>query len=313
MLKMFVLRWITEVGRISFIRATTLKKTLRTLRKLCAIAVKKKLSLLLKSNTIISEDMQKFTSLITLLFFFSISTAQNRFGGPEVDPIQIQKTYADWFSYQSKKIMLSRDFIALDTTKEISKEAFLEQLANGNFIPIRLESQPDMYIYELFKIQPGTDTSIKATMNQIGFDALKNYKMEGTAFPKFSFKDLDGNLVTNESMKGKIVVIKCWYIHCTPCIREFPQVNKLAAAYKDRKDIVFISLAEDSAAQLKTFLARKPLSYSVIPDMKQYMNESLQLNSFPTHFILNKEGLIAKVLPNFESLEAALEEETRAQ
>lgn len=255
--------------------------------------------------------MQKFTNLITFLLLFSISTAQNRFGGPEVDPIQIQKTYADWFSYQSKKIMLSRDFMAFDTTKEISKESFLEQLANGNFIPIRLESQPDMYIYELFKIQPGTDTSIKATMNQIGFDALKNYKMEGTAFPKFSFKDLDGNLVTNESMKGKIVVIKCWYIHCTPCIREFPQVNKLAAAYKDRKDIVFISLAEDSAAQLKTFLARKPLSYSVIPDMKQYMNESLQLNSFPTHFILNKEGLIAKVLPNFESLEAALEVESK--
>lgn len=259
-----------------------------------------------------SDSMQKFFSLITLLFIFSFSSAQNKFGNPEVDPIQIQKTYESWSAYQNKNIMLSRDFTALDySSKKISKETFLDQLANGNFIPIRLKSETAIYFYKLFKIQPKADTSIKATINQIGFDAYKNYKMEGTVFPKFSFKDLEGNLVTNESMKGKIIVIKCWYIHCAPCIREFPQVNKLVEDYKDRKDIMFLSLAEDSSEQLKTFLARKPLLYSVIPDMKEYMNEALELNSFPTHFILNKEGLIAKVLPNFESLEVALTKESK--
>jgi len=255
--------------------------------------------------------MQKAINILLFLIFTS-TFAQTKYGKPEADPIQIQKTYTDWSSYQSKKIMLSRDFVALDVlSKEISKESFLDQLANGNFIPIRLKSDDSIYYYKLFKIQPKSDTSIKATINQIGFDAYKNYKMEGTAFPDFSFKDLNGNIVSNESMKGKIIVIKCWYIHCTPCIREFPQVNKLTEEYKDRKDILFISLAEDSPEQLKTFLARKPLSYSVIPDMKIYMNESLQLNSFPTHFILNKEGLISKVLPNFESLEVALAKESK--
>lgn len=256
--------------------------------------------------------MKKSIYIIIAFLIFTTSFSQNKFENPEVDPIQIQNTYEGWSVYQSKNIMLSRDFTALDSSsKEISKEAFLDQLANGNFIPIRLKSEMNVYVYKLFKIQPKTDTSIKATINQIGFDALKNYKMEGTVFPPFSFKDLDGNPVTNESMKGKIIVIKCWYIHCTPCIREFPQVNKLVSTYKDRKDIFFISLAEDSPEQLKTFLARKPLSYSVIPNMKDYMNEALQLNSFPTHFILNKEGMISKVLPNFESLEVALAKESK--
>lgn len=255
--------------------------------------------------------MKKILIILITFLVSTLSFGQNKFGNPEVDPIQIQKTYEQWSVY-NKGIMLSRDFTALDSSsKEISKEVFLDQLANGNFIPVRLKTEPNIYVYKLFKIQPKTDTSIKATINQIGFDAYKNYKMEGTAFPQFSFKDLDGNLVTNESMKGKIIVIKCWYIHCTPCIREFPQVNKLTEEYKDRKDIVFMSLAEDSAEQLKTFLARKPLLYSVIPDMKEYMNNALQLNSFPTHFILNKEGMIAKVLPNFESLEVALAKESK--
>jgi peroxiredoxin len=256
--------------------------------------------------------MQKFIPIIILLFVFSFSKAQNKYGNPEVDPIQIQKSFSDWSVYQSKNIMLSRDFVALDLLSiAISKESFLNELTEGNFIPIRLKSNDSIYYYKLFKIQPNADSSIKATINQIAFDALKNYKMEGTPFPKFSFTDLNGNSVSNETMKGKIIVIKCWYIHCTPCIKEFPQVNKLATEYKDRNDIVFMSLAEDNPEQLKAFLAKKPLLYSVIPNMKEYMNQALQLNSFPTHFILNKEGLIAKVLPNFESLEVALEKESK--
>ncbi|MDX6186122.1 TlpA disulfide reductase family protein [Flavobacterium sp. Fl-77] len=254
-------------------------------------------------------------NLIIIIVTFLISIAgfsQNKFGNPEVDPIQIQQKYADWWPYQSKKIMLSRDFTALDAdSKEISKESFLNELVNANYIPIRLESDDSIFYYKLFKILPDSDTSIKATINQEAFDAYKNFKMEGTPFPKFSFTDLDGNLVSNETMKGKIIVIKCWYIHCAACIKEFPEVNALAAKYKDRKDIVFLSLAEDTPEQLKTFLARKPLSYSVIPNMKIYMNETLQLNAFPTHFILNKEGVIAKVLPNYKSLEVALEKESK--
>jgi cytochrome oxidase Cu insertion factor (SCO1/SenC/PrrC family) len=71
-------------------------------------------------------------------------------------------------------------------------------------------------------------------MAETAFNEIQNLKKEGK-FPDFSFKDLNGNLITNESMKGKIVVIKCWYIHCAACIKEFPEVNNLVRKYKDRK------------------------------------------------------------------------------
>lgn len=255
--------------------------------------------------------MKKSIHFLSFFLIFVSCFSQTKFGNPEVNPIQIQKTYEIWSAY-NKSLMLSRDFTALDaTSKEITKNTFLNALTNGNFIPVRLKSQDSVYVYKLFKISPKSDSSIKATINQEAFDALKNFEMEGKPFPKFSFKDLDGNEVSNETMKGKIIVIKCWYIHCAACIKEFPAVNALAAKYKDRKDMVFVSLAEDNPEQLKAFLARKPLSYSVIPNMKEYMNDTLQLNAFPTHFILSKEGKIVKVLNNYESLEVALEKESR--
>lgn len=252
--------------------------------------------------------MKKLFCTLSLIVIFISCKGQTKFGKPQVSPVEIQKKYEDWSAYQNKNILLSRDFIALDSnSKEITKVQFLKELSEGNYIPIRLESDSKVFYYKLFKIDPKSDTSIKATISETAFNEIQNLKKEGEPFPKFSFKDLNGNLITNENLKGKIVVIKCWYIHCAACIKEFPQVNQLVEKYKDRKDIVFISLAEDTPEQLTVFLARKPLSYSVVPNMKTYMNLSLELNAFPTHIIINKEGYVYKVTSNYEGLEVALE------
>lgn len=250
---------------------------------------------------------------VGLLFFILTSCfGQTKYGNPEVDPIAIQKNFMEWWTYQSNNIMLSSDFVALDSNStEISKESFLKQLSDGTTIPVRLQSHDALVYYKLFKIESNADSNIKPTIASSSIEEYEHYKMEGTQFPDFNFTDLNGITSTNQSTKNKIVVIKCWYIHCTACIKEFPDVNKLAEKYSNRKDILFISLAEDSPQELKTFLAKKTLSYSVIPNMKIYMNETLHLNAFPTHFIINKEGKIAKVLMNYESLEAALEIESR--
>ena len=203
--------------------------------------------------------------------------------------------------------MLSTDFIGLDTKhNQISKDLFLQKLNSGTYIPIRLLPNQKI-VYQLVKIVPKADTSIRATIMQLAFDEYEHFKMEGKPFPKFDFTDLNGNDVSNETMKGKYVIIKCWYIHCTACIEEFPAVNQLVAKYRDRCDILFLSLAEDAPAQLTTFLTKKPLSYAVVPNMKTYMNQALHLNGFPTHFILDKEGKMLKVLSDYESLNSALE------
>ena len=234
------------------------------------------------------------------------------YGEPKVNPIEIQKTFMNWWTFYYNEILLSSDFKALDeNSKPISKEAFLTKLTDGKFIPIELDSTTNNTYYKLFAIESTSDSSIKATIVERAFSELQNYKKEGKPFPPFSFKDLSGNLISNETMKGKVIVIKCWFIHCVACIEEFPQVNALANRYKNRSDVQFISFAEDSPAQLKAFLTKKPLQYTTVPNLKMYMNEVLQINGFPTHFIINKEGKIVKVTSSLKSLEVALAEELK--
>jgi peroxiredoxin len=252
--------------------------------------------------------MKKITFILFLFFWISF------FGQTKsaITPESIQSNLTIWLDYQEKNIILSSDFIALDeNAKEITKAAFLNQLTQGEYIPYQIKSEKSLNYYQLIKILPKTDSSIKASIAEKAIEELEHFNMEGTPFPEFIFKDLNGKSITNETCKDKIVVIKCWYIHCPLCIKEFPFVNKLASQYKDRNDIIFISLAEDTPEQLKKFLAKKPLSYAVVPNMKKYMNETLHLNAFPTHFILNKKGQIAKVLLDYKGLELALKKESQ--
>lgn len=64
--------------------------------------------------------------------------------------------------------------------------------------------------------------------------------MEGKKFPDFQFIDLDRNHFNNKSTHGKIVLLKLWFINCTPCVAEMPELNRLIEKYKDRDDILLL-------------------------------------------------------------------------
>ena len=88
-----------------------------------------------------------------------------------------------------------------------------------------------------------------------------------------------------------------------------PALNDLVNQYKNRNDILFVSLAFDSKENLKFFLMQHPFNYAVVPGQQNYIMEELKIGSFPTHLIINKQGMIAKVVNDNVSLAATLGKE----
>ena len=99
--------------------------------------------------------------------------------------------------------------------------------------------------------------------------------MEGRPLPGFNFVDLNGNVYNKDNCKGKIVVLNFWFIGCTACQEEMPDLNKIVASYKNRDDVLFISIAPNSTNDLKKFLEKTPFNYAAIPDKSYYVADTL--------------------------------------
>lgn len=158
-----------------------------------------------------------------------------------------------------------------------------------------------------------TNKDIQSVIQQLAAIEMKNFKMEGRQLPEFSFTDLNVKNYNTASSRGKILVLKCWFIHCVACIREFPECNQLVDDYKGRNDVLFISLASDTKNELKTFLATQPFNYAVIPQMDNYMTNQLEINMYPTHLLIGSNGKIVKVVNSIKELAPFLKAEIAKQ
>ena len=217
----------------------------------------------------------------------------------EVPPasFELMKDFIKWWGYHTTHIILSADFTALNTAAEkISKGAFLDSLSTGDYIPYAVSGEEMNINYQLVHLTAEADKDIRTTMLNIGKNSNQHFKMEGLKMPAFEWTDLNGQKITNSSIAGKILVIKCWFVHCVPCVAEIPALNKLVKSYMNRKNIQFVSLAIDSKEKINQFLSAIPFQYAVVPDQEAFMTQKLSVGSYPTHLIIGRDGCIFKVV-----------------
>ncbi len=212
--------------------------------------------------------------------------------------------------YKRDYLRFSEDFVAYDSAfQKLSREQFLKTLSSGNYLPLRLHTADSSNAYLLYRVPDSTDISIRHTLGQMGEEYYGYYKREGEKLPPFNFQDLDGKRYTNETMAGKTVVIKCWFIHCWACVQEMPRLNQLVGKYSKRDDVLFLSLAFDTETELRAFMKKTPFNYAVLPVSNSYLSDTLKINAYPTHIIVNKEGRITKVVSSADELAVLLPKE----
>ena len=227
---------------------------------------------------------------------------------PNVNISELTSDFMKWWTYYSYNISLSSDFTGLNEQSDtIDKRQFLKKLITSNYIPLKIKSDDKVEIYKLYKLDSNADKGIGSTIKNESNTIYGLYEMEGTPLPQFTFTDLNGNIYTNKNTKGKTLILKTWFINCKACVAEFPELNEFVEKYKDRNDIVFLSLALDTKSELEKFLQQKEFDYKVVPNQKEFILKKLYLNVFPTHLVVDENGTILKVVNNASEMIAFLE------
>lgn len=122
----------------------------------------------------------------------------------------------------------------------------------------------------------------------------------GAAAPAFNVSDIFGNEYSLADLKGKVVILNFWFIGCKPCVHEMPELNKMVEKYKS-KDVVFIAFGLDKKRSIDTFLMKQEFNYNIIPSSNKVVSE-YKVFAFPTHFVLDKQGIVAYNASGFNSV-----------
>lgn len=148
-------------------------------------------------------------------------------------------------------------------------------------------------IAQMDVIQKKTETQITFEVLAINPNDLFKQKWIGRQLPPFSLKDIQGNVYSNSSLKGKLIVINFWSTTCVPCLKEMPLLSDLMARYTG-KNIVFIAPAPEPTGQIQKLLSRHRFTYTVLPQA-QALFSALAIEGYPYHFLISPTGIIEDI------------------
>jgi len=127
-------------------------------------------------------------------------------------------------------------------------------------------------------------------------ETYSNFKKisKGTISPTFELYDINNNLVTLESLRGKLVYIDIWATWCIPCLNEIPALKALENEFKT-KDIYFVSICfKDSKEQFEKLVKEKELEGIQLfaPDENISFFKEYFLRGIPRFILIDKDGKI---------------------
>ncbi len=135
-------------------------------------------------------------------------------------------------------------------------------------------------------------TAAVIALASVSFAQLE--KLEGKSAPKFKMTDTNGKVLTNKSLKGKVIILDFWATWCGPCKAASPAMDALQKKYK--KDLVVIGAnMGDRGSTTAAPEYKKEHKYSyTFTSKNDKLAGDLGIQSIPAFVIIDKKGNVSK-------------------
>ena len=110
--------------------------------------------------------------------------------------------------------------------------------------------------------------------------------------PRFNAKTTAGEKFTNDSLKGKVVLLQFWTTWCPYCRQEQPLVDSLDQEFRDRGLVVLAVDVNESKKTVKKYLEQSPRSCRIVLTEDTNLAAMYAANSYPIYVVIDREGNI---------------------
>lgn len=128
---------------------------------------------------------------------------------------------------------------------------------------------------------------------------IENLK-SGNVAPSFNYPDINGEMISSESLKGKVIYIDVWATWCSPCIYEIPYLNKLEEELH-KEEIAFVSISVDDNKDIEAW--KKMVKEKELGGYQLYAKggwdskiiKDYVIRGIPYFIIIDKEGKLVEI------------------
>ena len=155
--------------------------------------------------------------------------------------------------------------------------------------------------YDAYKIEKGGMISrVHRKLSYVPWSdmqlAIKKFKQtyqsgEQALAPAINMKSWFGQSLSSEELKDKVILLDFWNIHCGPCIKSLPELQKLYDTYK-AKGLVVIACAGGNRKETKEFLDKHGYSFPAgMVSNQMFFDYAVRGN--PSYFLIDRDGYLA--------------------
>lgn len=124
----------------------------------------------------------------------------------------------------------------------------------------------------------------------------KAYRVSpGKEAPGFTLTNLDGQQVSLEDFRGKVVYLDFWASWCPPCIREIPHAKELKKRFEHEDELVFLYVSvDDDVKAWKSAIERHNIQgvHLHAQGMQHEVPQSYNVQGIPSFFLIDRQGVI---------------------
>ena len=176
----------------------------------------------------------------------------------------------------------------------------------GDFLMDAVDNAKDQFTEEEYASLKADADKIREIENQITAlpqdeAASQSAAENGSTFPQFEGKDLDGNSVDSSLFANNaFTVVNFWFSGCKPCVAELGELNALNETLKKQGGAVVginvdtLDGNADAISTAKNLLESKGASYQNIyfPSDSAAGDFAGDIMAFPTTYVIDRSGAI---------------------
>jgi thiol-disulfide isomerase/thioredoxin len=123
-------------------------------------------------------------------------------------------------------------------------------------------------------------------------EAMGMAKVPPKAAPDFTLLNIDGQQVSLQQYRGKVVFLNFWATWCIPCREEMPALERLHQTYQ-AQDLAIISIdLKEGADQVKAFFQKHSLSFPSLLDLNGTVFRDYLVAGMPTTYLIDRDGTL---------------------